>query len=149
LSLGSRSRKNRDFIMWYEIFFNWKNRWFQCEIWLSRRVLFHIIYNFKIKIASQSDLNQKLQVSEDFQQQKIWVLRRKSQRWNKIKLTIFSFWMATKVHDFNCFSRLFDQNSFLFRDHPKNIYKFQTTSPKIMTSDNSWCLCHLGMKPSR
>jgi hypothetical protein len=31
----------------------------------------------------------------------------------------FSVWMATKVQDFNCFSRIFDQNSFLFRDHPK------------------------------
>ncbi len=50
---------------------------------------------------------------------------------------IFSVNMAKKVQKSNCFSRIFDQNSFLFGDHPKNIYKLQTTSSKIMTSDNS------------
>ncbi len=147
LSLGSRSRKRVS-----KIFFNWKNRWFQCEMWLPRRILFQIIYNFKIKIPSQSIFNKKKNDIQNylkiFNNKKIWVLRRKLQshsckRWNKIKLMIFSVWMATKVQDSNCFSRLFDQNSFLFRDHPKIIYKFQTTSPNIMTSNNSWCLCHL------
>jgi hypothetical protein len=37
----------------------------------------------------------------------------------------------------------------LLRDRPKNVYIFQTTSPKIEARDDSWCLCHLWMNSSR